>query len=63
MSLLCGQTYDGTSKMSGDYPGCQAVISVVKPLASFVHSGAHFVNLVSQVAAESRTEIRDALRT
>ena len=43
---LRAQTYDGASNMSGKYPGCQARIKEVQPLAHYTHCGAHVTHLV-----------------
>ena len=61
LSMLRGQTYDGASNMSGEYRGCQAIIAAIQPLATYVHCGAHCVNLVSQAVNEACPAVRDAL--
>ena len=60
--MLRGQTYDGTSNMSGEYCGCQAIIAEIQPLIIYVHCGAHCVNLVSQAVNEACPAVRDALQ-
>ena len=55
------QTYDSASNMSGEYRGCQAIISHKHSLALWFHCGAHCANLVAQNAASSIPQIRDAM--
>lgn len=64
LSMLRGQTYDGTSNMSGEYRGCQAIIAATQPLATYVDCRAHCVNLVSQAVGlnEACPAVRDALQ-
>ena len=49
---LRGQSYDGSSNMSGRYNGVQALICQEQPLAYYTHFTAHRVNLVSQYVSE-----------
>ena len=58
---LRAQTYDGASNMTGEYRGCQAIISSRHPLVLWFHCGAHCANLVAQSAASSVAEVRDAI--
>jgi len=37
LSMLSGQTYDGANNMSGEYRGCQAIITDIQLLAIYVH--------------------------
>lgn len=59
---LRGQTYDGAANMSGQYSGAQVLLRNEQPLASFVHCGAHCVNLVTRAACRSSPVIRNSLQ-
>lgn len=59
---LQGQTYDGAANMAGKYRGCSAIILQEQPLATYVHCGAHVVNLVVHHAVSSIPAIRDAVQ-
>lgn len=59
---LRAQTYDGAANMSGEYRGCQAIISEKQPLAPYFHCGGHISNLVAQSTAQSCSLVRDAIQ-
>ena len=59
--MLRSQTYDGASNMSGAYNGCQAIVRQTQPLASYVHCGAHCINLVAEKTSAAVVIVRDAI--
>ena len=61
ISLLRGQTYDGTANMVGIYNGAQALIRQDQPFAVYVHCLSHCVNLATEAALPESSVIRDAL--
>uniref|UniRef100_A0A8C5RFU2 52 kDa repressor of the inhibitor of the protein kinase-like n=1 Tax=Laticauda laticaudata TaxID=8630 RepID=A0A8C5RFU2_LATLA len=62
LEKLCGQGYDGCSKLAGREGGVQAKIKSRYPKATFVHCAAHTLNLVVN-DLNTVTEIRNAVGT
>lgn len=51
IKFLRGQSYNNATNMSDAYSGVQARIKLVAPLADFVPSSAHLLNLIGLCAA------------
>ncbi|KAG8127865.1 putative Zinc finger MYM-type protein [Naja naja] len=62
LEKLCGQGYDGCSKLAGRESGVQAKIKSRYPKATFVHCAAHTLNLVVN-DLNAVPEIRNAVGT
>ncbi|KAF3859013.1 hypothetical protein F7725_021412 [Dissostichus mawsoni] len=59
LSKCRGQGYDGAANMSGVYSGVQARIMEMEPLAKYVHSAAHNLNLTLNDSVKNIVELRN----
>jgi hypothetical protein len=62
LNNLRGQTFDGTSNMSGSYKGCQAIIRQRPPLALYTHCGSHCSNLVAEKVCSLGPLLRNSIQ-
>jgi hypothetical protein len=62
ISSLRAQTYDGAANMSGEFNGCQTIITRECPLVLYFHCAAHCTNPVAEATAASCSLIRDAMQ-
>lgn len=57
ISSLCGQGYDGTSNMRGEFNGLKALILKENPSAYYVHCFAHQLQLALVVVAINHSRV------